>query len=77
MQNINLQGGSFKKYHPRAEGPRVIFFGSSRLAGLYFAYRPMNRVIYDIFYGEIHLPSEHQVYMPYINLPALIGMLGL
>ena len=55
----------------------MIFFGSSRLAGLYFAYRPMNRVIYDIFYGEIHLPSEHQVYMPYIDLPALIGMLGL
>ena len=26
MQNINLQGGSFKKYHPRAEGLRVIFF---------------------------------------------------
>ena len=37
----------------------------------------MNRVIYDIFYGEIQLPSEHQVYMPYINLPTLIGMLGL
>ena len=25
----------------------------------------MNRVIYDIFYGEIHLPSEHQVYALY------------
>ena len=37
----------------------------------------MNHVIYDIFYGEIQLPSEHQVYMPYINLPALIGMLDI
>ena len=37
----------------------------------------MNRDICDIFYGEIHLPSEHHVYMPYINLPALTGMLVL
>ena len=26
MQNINLQGGSFEKYHPWAFYPWVIFF---------------------------------------------------
>ena len=31
MQNINLQGGSFKKISPKAEGPRVIFFVASDL----------------------------------------------
>ena len=47
MQNINLQGGSFKKISPESD-------------------RPLNHdIYYDIFYGEIHLPSEHQVYMPY------------
>ena len=37
----------------------------------------MAYTVYDIFYDEIQWPSEPQVYMPYINLPTLIGMLRL
>ena len=55
MLNINLQGGQLEIYRPRAEGPRAIYFQIGRLAGLYFAYRPMNHTISDITYHEIHM----------------------
>ena len=72
MQNINLQGGSFKKISPESD-----IFLKLPTCWFIFSYRTLNHDIFDIFYGEIHLPSEHQVSMPYINLPALIRMLGL
>ena len=53
MLNINLQGGQLEIYRPRAFGPRAIYFRG--LAGLYFAYRPMNHTISDITYHEIHM----------------------
>lgn len=45
MQNINLQGGNFKKYHSQAWG--WYFFWSSLFPGLYSAYRPLS---HDVIY---------------------------
>ena len=40
-------------------GPRAIYFQIGRLAGLYFAYRPMNHTISDMKFNHMLLGVGH------------------